>query len=189
MAKNKTTKVERQEQLSIYINTNPFLTDEDLAELLGVSVQTIRLDRLELRIPEYRERLKHVAMGEGDSVKSLSHGELVGELVDISVGKAGASILTITKEMVFKKNHVARGHHLFAQANSLAVALIDAAVALTGNARVSFRHPVKLGDRVVGNAEVSGSQDNKYKVTVVSKVKEQVVFEGIFTVFALAEEA
>ncbi|MBM7854401.1 acyl-coenzyme A thioesterase PaaI-like protein [Desulfohalotomaculum tongense] len=187
MARKSTAKLQRHQKLTTYIKTNPFLTDEELAELLGVSVQTIRLDRLELRIPEYRERLKHVAKGE-TLVKSLSHGELVGELVDIEVGKAGSSILTITKDMVFKKNLLARGHHLFAQANSLAVAIIDAVVALTGNAKVSFRQPVKRGDRVLARASITGSRENRYKVAVISKVKDKVVFEGQFTVFAMEEE-
>ena len=34
-----------------------FITDEDLAEKFQVSIQTVRLDRMELSIPELRERL------------------------------------------------------------------------------------------------------------------------------------
>ncbi|MBO8137395.1 MAG: transcription factor FapR [Desulfotomaculum sp.] len=187
MTRKSTAKKERHQKLVKFIKTNPFLTDEELAELLGVSIQTIRLDRLELKIPEYRERLKYVAKGDTCQVKSLSYGELVGELVDIQVGKSGSSILTINRDMVFKKNKVARGHHLFAQANSLAVALIDAAVALTGSAKVTFRQPVKLGDRVVAEAVIVDNHDKKYRVSVISKVKDQVVFEGLFTVFAVEE--
>ncbi len=183
------SKAERHRQLIAYIKTNPFLTDEDLAEILGVSIQTIRLDRTELKIPEYRERLKNVARGNASPFRSLSYGELVGELVEIAVGKNGNSILTITKDMVFKKNLVARGHHLFAQANSLAVALVDATVALTGTAKVSFRHPVKLGDKVVADAEVTARRENQHKVSVVSRVRDNIVFEGVFTIFALTEEA
>ncbi|MEG6615277.1 transcription factor FapR [Peptococcaceae bacterium 1198_IL3148] len=186
--KKKNTKTQRQHELIKYINNNPFLTDEELAELLGVSVQTIRLDRTVLKIPELRERLKHVARGGTTPVKSLTDEELVGELVNIDMGRIGNSILTITKDMVFKKNLVARGHHLFAQANSLAVALIDATVALTGSAKVSFRHPVKLGDRVIAEAKVTEIRENRHLVAVISKVRDMVVFEGVFTVFAIAEE-
>jgi acyl-coenzyme A thioesterase PaaI-like protein len=184
----KLTKAQRHQELNKYIANNPFLTDEELAELLGVSVQTIRLDRALLKIPELRERLLHVAKGKISPVKSLTDEELVGELVNIDVGRIGNSILTITKEMVFKKNLVARGHHLFAQANSLAVALIDATVALTGNAKVSFRQPVKLGDRVIAEAKITEIRENRHSVSVISKVKDIIVFEGVFTVFAIAEE-
>ena len=57
----KRTKKERQQLLINTIKNNPFITDEDLASEFTVSVQTIRLDRLELSIPELRERIKHVA--------------------------------------------------------------------------------------------------------------------------------
>lgn len=44
-------KKERQQLLLQQVKEKPFLTDEELAQKLGVSVQTIRLDRLELGIP------------------------------------------------------------------------------------------------------------------------------------------
>ena len=37
------------------------MTDEDIAEYLEVSVPTVRLDRLELGIPELRQRIREVA--------------------------------------------------------------------------------------------------------------------------------
>lgn len=51
-------KKERQELLQQTIIATPFITDEELAGKFGVSIQTIRLDRLELSIPELRERIK-----------------------------------------------------------------------------------------------------------------------------------
>jgi len=44
-------KAERQRRLARFLESDPFLTDEDLSQILRVSVQTIRLDRLELKIP------------------------------------------------------------------------------------------------------------------------------------------
>jgi len=41
-------KKERQAILLEKLEQDPFLTDEELSEMLGVSVPTIRLDRLEL---------------------------------------------------------------------------------------------------------------------------------------------
>ncbi|MCD5406845.1 MAG: transcription factor FapR [Desulfotomaculum sp.] len=185
---NSTTKLGRHKQLNVYIKDNPFLTDEDLAALLGVSVPTIRLDRLEMKIPELRERIKHLAKGDTGAVKSLLYGEIVGELVEIVVGKSGTSLLTITPEMVFKRNLIARGHHLFAQANSLAIAIMDATTALTGSVKASFRKQVKVGERVVAEANIISVLDNRYKVAVISKVKGLKVFEAMFTVFLLVEE-
>lgn len=188
MAINNLGKSRRQEKLLKYIEGNPFCTDEDLAKLFSVSIQTIRLDRLELGIPELRERMKKVAENNYKKVKSLSDQEIVGELVDVELEKEGLSLLNITEEMVFKKSNIARGHHLFAQANSLAIALIDAEQALTGTAAVSFKRSVKQGDKVVAKATIKDKSGNKYKISVVSKSNNEVVFKGKFIVFAVGNK-
>ena len=51
----------RQTKLQSLLAKNPFLTDENLAEQFEVSIQTIRLDRLALGIPELRERTRFMA--------------------------------------------------------------------------------------------------------------------------------
>ena len=58
MDNEKYTKKDRQQLLSETIEKNPFITDDQLASTFNVSVQTIRLDRMELSIPEFRERIK-----------------------------------------------------------------------------------------------------------------------------------
>ena len=45
----------RQQRLEAALIKNPFLTDAHLAEQFEVSIQTIRLDRLALGIPELRD--------------------------------------------------------------------------------------------------------------------------------------
>ena len=80
-------KKERQKSLMDKIVKDPFLTDEELSEHFGVSIQTIRLDRLELGIPELRERIKSVAEGTYAKVRSIYGKEIVGELLDIDLGK------------------------------------------------------------------------------------------------------
>ncbi|GAB6180584.1 transcription factor FapR [Desulfotomaculum defluvii] len=187
MSRKGSSKNFRQKRLTEYLQNNPLLKDEELAGMFGVSIQTIRLDRSELNIPELRERMK-TALQANNPVRSLGSDELVGDLLDIKVGSFGVSLLKITSEMTLRKNLVARGHHLFAQANSLAVAIIDAEIVLTGAVRVRFKHQVKSGDLVICQAEVSSQKGNKATVRVVSRVGDTVVLEGIFTVFALEEE-
>ncbi len=181
-------KEKRQKKLEQYLESDPFLTDGDLAHILKVSVQTIRLDRLELKIPELRERLKHVAKGNGLTVRTLAGNELVGDVVDLEVGNSAMSVLPVTKEMTLKKVRVARGHHLFAQANSLAVAVINAEAALTGIARVSFKRPVYCGEKVLARAVIKSKKGNKYMVKVTSQVKDEIVLQAKFLVFAMMEE-
>ena len=131
-------KRERQERLQQTIAEKPFITDEELARTFGVSVQTIRLDRMELAIPEVRERIKSVAQQWLDEVKALPMEEVIGEIIDLQLDERAISILDIGPEHVFSRTKIARGHHLFAQANSLAVAIINDELALTASADIRF---------------------------------------------------
>ena len=108
-------KRDRQQAMVSQLQENPFLTDEDLAELLSVSVPTVRLDRLELGIPELRVRTKDVAEQFYGQIRSLGTGELIGDILELDVGKRGISVLEVKKDMVFSKTKILRGHYLFAQ--------------------------------------------------------------------------
>jgi acyl-coenzyme A thioesterase PaaI-like protein len=179
-------KVERQQQLGLLLEENPFLTDGELAEHFTVSVQTIRLDRLEGGIPELRERLKTVATRTmQEEVKSLHSDEIIGDIIDIVLDKRALSIFDVTKDHVFQRNGIARGHHLFAQANSLAVAVMDDDLALTVKSTIHFLKPVKAGDRVVARAEVKKESLLKKRtlVEVVSTVGDETVFTGEFYMY------
>jgi len=188
----KRTKKERQQLLITTITNNPFITDEDLAIEFAVSVQTIRLDRLELSIPELRERIKHVASKTfEDEVRSLPINEVIGEIVDIELDQRAISILDVKSTHIFKRNQIARGHHLFAQANSLAVAVINDELALTAKSNLTFVKPVKLGDRVIAKAIVKqrDSEKNRTFVDVISTVENEVVFEGQFEMYRTNESS
>ncbi len=180
---------ERQRRLVETIQENPFFTDEELARQFQVSVQTIRLDRMTLRIPELRERLKEVAERTYSQVKSLGSREIVGELLDVELGRGGLSVLETTSEMAFERTGVVRGHHIFAQADSLAIALVDADVVLTGLTYVKFRRPVRVGEKLVAKAEVIRRKGNKHVVLVNTRVGKENVFRGKFVVFALEQQA
>lgn len=179
----KRSKKERQDLLLETLKKNPFMTDEELAELFQVSVQTIRLDRLEKSIPELRERIKTVAEQNYDEVRSLLAHEVIGEIIDLQLDQSAISILDIKAEHVFTRNKIARGHHLFAQANSLAVALINDELALTASAEIRFLRSVKIGERVVAKARVEESHDERTKVKVESYIADELVFAGRFIVY------
>lgn len=181
-------KRERQSALVQVLKENPFATDEELAERFQVSIQTIRLDRLAMGIPELRERIKHVAEKSLDPVRSLGIDEVIGEVIDLQLDSHAISVLEIREEHVFAKTHIARGHYLFAQANSLAVAVINAEVVLTATARLRFVRPVKLGEKVVAKAVVRSQTGNESKVRVETKVQGETVFTGTFRVFSLTPE-
>jgi acyl-coenzyme A thioesterase PaaI-like protein len=184
----KLQKRERQARLSSLLEENPLLTDGDLAEHFGVSVQTIRLDRMEKGIPELRERLKDVAVRSLDDVKSLPIDEVIGDIIDIELDKRAVSVFDVTKDHVFQRNGIARGHHLFAQANSLAVAVIDDELALTAQSSLNFIKPVKAGERVIAKAAVRpGGRPRRTVVEVISTVGDEPVFTGTFEMYRTHE--
>lgn len=179
----------RQEQLQQELRLSPFLKDEDLAKLLSVSVQTIRLDRLEMGIPELRERIKQMARSAQEKVKSIASAEVVGDLIDLDLGKTGISIMTVTEEMVFEKTRVARGHFIYAQANSLALAIVDAPVAVTGVANIKYKVPIHIGDKLVAKAEIIKKRGNKFFIWVKTRRNNQEVFRAKFIMVSLEQKS
>ncbi|GAB6138443.1 transcription factor FapR [Halanaerobaculum tunisiense] len=182
------SKAQRQQELKKKLTANPFLVDQELADIFGVSVQTIRLDRKELGIPEVRKRTKSVARQAYSKVKSVQSGEIIGELIDIELNTSGLSIIETVAEMALEETKVVRGHHIFAQANSLAVSIIDTDTALTGSADIRYNRPVAIGERLVAKARVTDKKENKFHVVVETKIKEEKIFHGEFVVFAVADE-
>jgi len=182
------SKKERQQLLLKTLDDDPFLNDEELAEKFHVSIQTIRLDRLELGVPELRERIRAMAEKNLSKVRSIDVKEIVGELVDLELDKRGISILETTSDMTFGRTKVVRGDIIFAQANSLAIAVIDANVALTGVANIKYKHPVYSGQKLVAKAEVTRVRGNKKFVFVRIYEKMREVFRGKFILVSLDEE-
>jgi acyl-coenzyme A thioesterase PaaI-like protein len=187
VARNTLPKKERQQRLTENLAEDPFITDEELSETFNVSIQTVRLDRLELGIPELRERIRSVASENQNKLRSIGAQEIIGEIVDLELGVSGISILQTTEEMVFEKTQIVRGHYIFAQAESLAIAVIDAKVALTGVANIKYKAPIFAGDKLVAKAQVVRTRGNKYFVWVIIKVRQQEAFRGKFILVSIGD--
>ena len=187
MGRNTLPKKERQQGLLDILKEDPFITDEELSEKFHVSIQTIRLDRLELGIPELRERIRSVASENQNKLRTMGAAEVVGEIVDLELGVRGISILQTTEEMVFERTRIVRGHYIFAQAESLAIAVIDAKVALTGVANIKYKTPIFAGDKLVAKAQVVRIRGNKYFVWVFIKVRQEEAFRGKFILVSIGE--
>lgn len=179
----------RHQLLTERIVQTPFLTDEEMAQELKVSVPTIRLDRMELGIPELRERMRLIAEEAKSQVKSLSTADVVGELLELERGVQGVSLMTVTQDMVFEKNQWARGNEVFAQANSLALALADAPMALTGVANVKFKLPLRIGDKLIARGKIVRSRGNKHFIWVYTYRGAQEVFRAKFIIVAMDESS
>lgn len=187
MARSSNEVIEKRlDRLRELLEHEPFLTDLELARRLGVSVPTVRLDRIRLGIPQMRERTRRLAEQRVSQLpRSLVTGELIGELIELQLGRWGVSVLRTGPEMGFSRTGIVRGHYLFAQANSLAVALVDADVVVTGSARVRFLRPVRVGEPVLARAELTRSRGSKHLVQVLSRCGQEAVLRGQFVVAAL----
>ena len=179
---------QRQKKIRQKIEENHFITDEDLASLLDVSIHTIRADRKKIGIPEVRKRTKDVALTMFGQAKTLSSQEIVGDLLEVDLDSDGLSLLDTTEEMGMEKTRIIRGHILFAQANSLANAIVDADVALTLEANVVFSAPVMVGERILAKARVTKVKGRKKEVEVVMKTKNNLIFKGVFQIRCLSKE-
>ncbi len=173
---NRLTKEKRQNKIKETIVNDPFLSDEQLAKLFQVSIQTIRLDRLEMGIPEMRKRIVKLAQNASSKVKALNRSEIIGNLIDIDLGKSGISTLYTTKEMAFGKNNLVRSHYIFSLADSLAMSIIDSDVVLTGVARLRYISPVYAGQLLVAKARIASKKSNKYLVSIHIKCNHKEVF-------------
>src|SRR5690625_7425838 len=186
----KITKVERQRLLRSTIEASPFITDEELAKKFSVSIQTIRLDRMALSIPELRKRIKTVAKTQwNETVKSLTLDDVIGEIIDLELDQRAISMLIIKPEHVFSRNKITRGHHLFAQANSLAVAVINDELALTATSEIKFTRQVKESEGVIAKATVKGTNEKGLTIVRVNSfVDQELVFTGLFHMYRTTEQ-
>ncbi len=186
---DKNNLAERHGRIKAEVEKNPFISDDELASLLEVSIHTVRSDRRKIGIPEVRKRGREVSFKLFARSRPLSHQEIIGEILEIEPDKEGLSLLQTTEQMSLEKTKIIRGHILFAQANTIANAIIDAEITLTAEAKTEFIAPAYAGDRILAKARVTGSSKRKRVVDVILKTQKDVVFHGTFTVNCLTYRA
>ncbi len=185
MTKASINKRLRHEKLFDIIEKEPFLTDEEIAKKLSVSVPTIRLDRLELGISELRERIKDMANKTHQKLRSLSYDDLIGELVDLNLNERGVAVFETTKDMTFSRSDIVRGQYIYAFAESTAISVIDTDVALVGVANIKYKHPVNFGEKIIAKAEVRRIRKNNFVVLVFVYKDRKEVFQGKFILISI----
>lgn len=87
--------------------------------------------------------------------------------------------------MCLQKCDIIRGHIIFAQANSLANAVVDAPIALTANADLKFLRTVRAGEKLISKAKVLEKKGHRYLIEVVVRVKDEMVCTGTFTIYGM----
>ncbi|MGL4911206.1 MAG: transcription factor FapR [Romboutsia sp.] len=177
----KKSKVQRQSELVQMLKDDPFYTDEELANLFEVSIQTIRLDRMSLNIPELRERVKSIAEAQGSKVKALKVAEITGEIIDLNIGDVGISMLEITEDMIYSKTNTLRDVFVFSMANSLGMAIINAPKVTLKTCTTEYLKIIENKDRLIAKAEISKVKDKKHYINVVVNNRAcEPIFTGEF---------
>lgn len=179
----------RQEKLIKLIAQNPLATDEQLADRLSVSVSTIRLDRAVLGVPELRERMKSMAQKATSRLRSLKQEEIVGDLLELEPNRWALSILETRRDMAFRETNMICDHYIYAQASSLAIAVVEADLVLVESMRGKYKGHAQVGDSLVARAKVGVHKDDKYIVSVRTKVGEREIFVGRFIAAAIPPNA
>ena len=165
------TKKERHVLLMSLINENPFLKDDELAEKCGVSLSSIRNDRAELGIAEYRERIKTAAEGERETKE---------ELLDVTPFENGISVLDTDSTRLFYNTDIVKSQYIYAFAENLALSVIRAKAALVKVANVKYMCEVHAGERLVAKSRVIRSREDEYIVHVHITSGQTEVFRGKF---------
>ena len=171
---------QRHKQLVNLIESNPLLTDEEISSALGVSLSTVRLDRGLLAIPELRERMRSMAEHATSRLKSLCADEVVGELVGLEPSKWALSMLSTNPDMAFRQTEMVGDYYIYAQAASLAIAMV-----VVATARLKYCRPAYLGEKIIARSKVGTHKGNKYVVSVHSRIGDREIFVGRFVVAAL----
>ena len=168
------TKKQRHDYIMSIISENPFLKDDELSKQCNVSISTIRNDRAELGISEYRERVKSAAENEFHTVESKE------ELLDLKIYETGLSVLETDSSMLFKNTNIVKSQCIYALAENLALNVINANAALVKVANVKYCEQVNLGDKLVAKSTVKREKNNEYIVHVIISVDMREVFRGKF---------
>ena len=104
----KLKKAERHQAIQKAIELNPFITDSELCEQFEVSIQTIRLDRTNLSIPELRKRIKLVAEQNYEQIRALEANEVVGDLIQVEPNISAQSSLKLLKNPFYEDSDSTR---------------------------------------------------------------------------------
>ena len=176
---------ERHQQLLRCLSQDPLQTDQTLARQLGVSVPTIRLDRLTLGIPPLRGRSQQLAEQVAHASQSRDEINGLGELVALERGLKARATLSIDDEMGSGVGGMAPTYYLLAHAERLVYKVVSGDVVLTGLVYAKFYRPVRAGERLTSVASVIRRTRNRVVVLVEMTLQDAPVFRAKYAVYAL----
>ena len=170
---------QRRAELEQLLQENPFLTDQDLAAQLAVSVATIRMDRAALGIPELRARMKS-AVKESLSVTT-------GELLEYEANRSAISLLVTTPAMA-ETNGWISAQTLYGMAYELATQVVTEPVTWCGVSNIKYKYPVHPHERLILKLKVARVRGREYYIWTKFIRDCEEVFRAKFIMKAWQEE-
>ena len=141
-------KQKRHKKLLGLLDADPLMSDRELAAALNVSVGTIRLDRGVLNVPELRERARQMAENASSRLTSMKQEEVLGEIVELEPNRLALSVLPTNRAYAFRHTDLIADNYIYAQAASLAIAVVKEELVIVCSARAQFKCPARVGDRL-----------------------------------------
>lgn len=111
---------------------------------------------------------------------------LCGKPLHVDEGFSRVELKT-TQEMAADTSGLVHGGFIFSLADYAAMIAVNHPNVVLGAADVKFLKPVAVADTVVAEARIEEIQGKKCWVAVSVTKDEQIVFQGMYTCFALAK--
>ncbi len=87
--------------------------------------------------------------------------------------------------MAFRHTDYVCDHYVYSQASSIAIAVVEADMVIIDSMRGEYKRHAKVGDVLIARAKVGVHKDNKYIVSVRTRVGDQEIFVGRFIAVAI----
>jgi uncharacterized protein (TIGR00369 family) len=110
--------------------------------------------------------------------------DLCGKPLEVKEGYSRVELVP-PESMAADETGLVHGGFLFGQADYAAMIAVNHPNVVLGGANVKFLKPVKAGDKVVAQAQVTVIEGKKNTVEVSITRNEEKVFEGTFFCFVL----
>ena len=159
------------------------LTDQDLSEILGVSVATVRLDRQTLGIPQLRDRMQKMAQDVSSQPMDLRSDV---QILDLTPGEKGIALMTTTDSMLNSAGFIP-AERLYGMAAGLAEAVVNKPFESTQVGNIKYKKPIGAGAALIARARVIRMRGQRQYVWVFITDRDSEVFRAKFIMNILAD--
>jgi acyl-coenzyme A thioesterase PaaI-like protein len=110
---------------------------------------------------------------------------LVGIPIDVVEGIGAVAELTTIGEMVADSSGLIHGGFTFGLADYAAMLAVNHPNVVLGSAQIKFTAPVRVGETMRAEANITKTEKRKSEVNIEVKVRDRKVFTGVFECYIL----